>query len=177
MSFPRRKSAYNEAALYDYAIDALARRARAVAEMKRLLRQRVMGQENGDVLIEAVVGKLKDHHYLNDTDFAAAYCSYRREKERFGRRRVITDLKNKGIHGEIIEKAVNAAYDGIDEERLAREHLARKRIARPEDAKGAARVFRALVRAGFTSRIIFAILKKWDVADEVITALESEDPL
>ncbi|MGA3211340.1 MAG: regulatory protein RecX [Terriglobales bacterium] len=175
MPFSRRKSPYNEAALYEYAIGALARRARAVAEMKRLLRQRITGQENGEVLVEAVIGKLKEQRYLNDTHFAAAYCSYRREKEHFGRRRVIADLKTKGVHGEIIEKSVNAAYEGISEERLAREHLARKRMQKPADTKGAARVFRTLMRAGFTSRTIFSILKEWDVADEVITALEGED--
>ena len=36
------------------------------------------------------------------------------------------------------------------------------------------RVFRSLVRAGFASRVIFRILKMWDVDDETISALESE---
>jgi hypothetical protein len=31
-----------------------------------------------------------------------------------------------------------------------------------------------MVRAGFASRTIFAILKKWDVEEEVLTALEGE---
>ena len=35
-------------------------------------------------------------------------------------------------------------------------------------------MFRTLVRAGFASRVIFRILKTWDVDDETITALESE---
>ncbi len=30
------------------------------------------------------------------------------------------------------------------------------------------------MRAGFSSRIIFRILKKWDVDEETITALEEE---
>jgi hypothetical protein len=33
-----------------------------------------------------------------------------------------------------------------------------------------------LMRAGFSSAIIFRVLKKWDVADEVLTALEGELP-
>jgi hypothetical protein len=32
---------------------------------------------------------------------------------------------------------------------------------------------RMLVRAGFSTSVIFKILKKWDVDDEVLIALES----
>jgi SOS response regulatory protein OraA/RecX len=44
--------------------------------------------------------------------------------------------------------------------------LRRKRLQKPKDRKQAARVFRQLARAGFGSKTIFAILKKWDVDDE-----------
>jgi regulatory protein len=78
------------------------------------------------------------------------------------------------VHTDIIEKVVPAAYNDINEEQLAREFLRRKRIVKPIGQKQAARVFRSLVRAGFASRIIFRILKLWDVDDETITALEEE---
>jgi regulatory protein len=172
--FPRRKTPYDEAALYEYAVGALARRGRAVAELKRLLRQRVAGQEGSEALVETVVRRLKEHHYLNDTEFAVAYAGFRRENERFGRRRVISDLKAKGVHSDIIEKTVNASYEGVDEEALAREHLRHKRLPRPADQRQAARVFRALTRAGFTTRTIIAILRKWSVDEEVLSALETE---
>ena len=86
----------------------------------------------------------------------------------------MTDLKVKGVHAAVIEKAVDAAFDGVSEERQAREHLRKKRLVKPKDRKEAARVFRALARAGFGARTIMAILKKWDVDDETLTALESE---
>jgi regulatory protein len=57
---------------------------------------------------------------------------------------------------------------------LAREYLQRKRIGKPATQHAAAKIFRSLVRAGFTSRVIFRILKCWDVDDETISALESE---
>jgi regulatory protein len=78
------------------------------------------------------------------------------------------------VHGDVISKTVSAAYAGTDEERLARAYLRRKRLQKPADAKEAARIFRALMRAGYTSRIIIRILKQWDVDEEVLTALESE---
>ena len=173
MTFSHRK-AYDESTLYEYAVGALARKMRSVAELKRLLRQRVPEGGESEAMIEAVIAHLKDQKYLNDSAYAAAYSSYRRENEKFGRLRVVTDLKARGVHADVIAKAVSAAYSGTNEEKLAREFLRRKRIKKPPTAKDAARVFRTLLRAGYTSRTIIRILKQWDVDDEVLTALESE---
>ncbi|HYN14638.1 MAG TPA: regulatory protein RecX [Terriglobales bacterium] len=173
MPFRRRKT-YDESTLYEYAVGALARKMRSVAELKRLLRQRLPTGDESEALVEAVIIRLKDQKYLNDTAYAAAYSSYRKENQKFGRLRVVSDLKSRGVHGDVISKTVNAAYAGTDEERLAREYLRRKRLKKPADAKEAARIFRALMRAGYTSRTIIRILKQWDVDEEVLTALESE---
>src|SRR5215471_8322011 len=177
MAFGRsKKKLYTEGELYEYAVGALARRMRTVAELKRLLRQKVEANtEFGQTLVELIIRRLKDHGYLNDAKYAASYSSFRRDNEKFGRRRVITDLKVKGVHGDLIEQAVSAAYDDVNEERQARAYLKRKRLEKPKDQKQVARIFRQLMRAGFGSRTILTILKKWDVDDDTLTALESEN--
>ena len=175
MAFARPRKTESENELYEYAVGALGRRARSVAELKRLLRPRVEADtEYGRTLMELVIRRLKDRGYLNDAQYAAAYSCYRRDNEKFGRRRVITDLKLKGVHGEVIDKAVGAVYDEISDEAQAREYLKRKRLVKPNDQKQAARIFRQLLRAGFASKTIFTILKKWDVDDETLTVLEGE---
>lgn len=176
MSFARRKLD-TEADLYDYAIGALGRRMRSVAELKRLLRQRVEADsEVGKTLVELVIRKLKDQGYLNDAKYAAAYSAFRRDNEKFGRRRIVTELKAKGVHGEVLEKAVDDAFGEVNEEKHARDYLRRKRLEKPKDKKQAARIFRQLTRAGFGSKAIFGILRKWDVDAEMLTELESEGP-
>jgi regulatory protein len=175
MPLPRPKKTDSEDVLYEYAVGALSRRMRSVAELKRLLRPRVEADtEYGKTLVELVIRRLKDQGYLNDARYAAAYSSFRRDNEKFGRRRVILDLKAKGVHGEVIDMAVDSAYDEVNEEKQARGYLRRKRLRKPGGQKDAARIFRQLVRAGFGSRTIFAILKKWDVDDETLTTLEGE---
>ena len=175
MAFGRPRKLDTEEELYAYAVGALGRRMRSVAELKRLMRPRVETEtEYGQTLIELVIRKLKDQGYLNDAKYAAAYSSYRRDNEKLGRMRVVTDLKIKGVHGEVIDKAVESFYDEVSEEKQAREYLRRKRLAKPIDQKHAARIFRQLTRAGFGSKTIFKILKKWDVDDETLTALEGE---
>jgi len=177
MAFGRPRKLFTEEELYEYAVGALARRARSVAELKRLLRNRVEADtEFGQTLVELIIVRLKDHGYLNDAKYAAAFSSYRRDNEKFGRQRVIADLKIKGVHRDVIEKAVSSVYEDVDEEKLARDYLRRKRLEKPKDQKQAARVFRQLVRAGFRSKTIFAILKKWDVDDETLATLDNESP-
>src|SRR5215510_13461644 len=146
MSFSHaRKKLYTEDELYEYAVGALARRMRTVAELKRLLRQKVEAEtEFGQTLVELIIRRLKDQGYLNDAKYAAAYSSFRRDNQKFGRRRVITDLKRKGVHNDIITQAVVSAYEEVSEERLGREFLRRKRLAKPKNQREAARIFRQL---------------------------------
>jgi regulatory protein len=176
VAFKRGRPIEDEAALYDYAVGALGRRMRSVAELKRLLRGRVPQGELGTVLVEMVILRLKEQKYLNDSSYAAAYTSFRKENEKFGRRRVITDLKVKGIHGEVIDKAVEDAYAGVDEQELARAFLRRKRLKEPQNQKDTARIFRSLMRAGFSAGVIIKILKNWNVDEEMLNALQEEEP-
>jgi regulatory protein len=173
--FKRPKRHYeDENTLYEYAIGALARRMRTVAELKRLMRQRVPKDERGQLLVEMVILRLKDQKYLNDTNYAAAYARFRRDNEKFGKRRVITDLKVKGVHQDVIEKAVDEAYAAVNEEELARVYLKRKRLKKPANEKEAARIFRGLIRAGFGVGVAIKVLKNWQVDDELLTALQEE---
>jgi regulatory protein len=177
MAFSRpKKKSYSEDELYEYAVGALARRMRTVAELKRLMRARVEDAESeyGQTLIELVIRRLKDQGYLNDAQYAAYYSSLRRDNQKLGKMRVVTELKTRGVHGSVIEKAIDDAFGGMSEEKQARAYLHKKRLEKPKDRKQAARVFRQLARGGFGARTIIAILKKWDVDDETLSALESE---
>src|SRR5438270_13545827 len=147
MACPRpKKKNYSEDELYEYAVGALARRMRTVSGLKRLMRARVEEAEGeyGQTLIELVTRRLKDQGYLNDSQYAASYSSLRRDNQKLGRMRVITELKTRGVHGSVIEKAVEAAYGDLSEETLARQYLRKKRLEKPKDQKQTARIFRQL---------------------------------
>jgi regulatory protein len=138
------------------------------------MRLRVEKDEHGELLIEVVIARLKEQKYLDDASFAGSYSAYRRDNEKFGRRRVITDLKVKGVHPDVIEKAVAETYLDVDEQELARAFLRRKRMKKPANNREAARVFRALMRAGFGVGTSVTLLKSWNADDELLTALQEE---
>lgn len=165
-----------EAALYEYAVRSLGRKMRTVTELKRLMRLRVEPEATGEVKMEAVVARLKEHHYLDDTRYATDYTRMRQENERFGRRRVQQELTQRGVHSEIIDQTLDAAYADLPEAELAWRYIQRKRLRKPTNDKETARVVRSMVRAGFSLGTAFTLLKKWKVDEETLAAVESIDP-
>jgi Uncharacterized protein conserved in bacteria len=162
----KKKEPLGEAALFEYAVGALARKMRTVRDLKRLMRARAEEGEAGERAMDRVVLRLKELNYLSDTRFAADYARLRKENEKFGRRRVQQDLVQKGVHKDLVASTLATAYDDVDEVALAREYISRKRMKRPEgeDAKRqAARVMGRLMRAGFSAGAIFKILREWHV--------------
>ncbi len=176
MSFGRARkprAPLEEEALYEYAIGALGRQPRTVAQMKRLLRARVEPEEAGERKVSAVIARLKERGYLNDSAFAENYTRLRQENASLGRRRVQQDLMVKGVHANVIGRTLDAAYEAVNEEALARQHIERRRIRRPEDDRQTARVMRLLVRAGFSTATIYKILRQWDAPEAALSAVES----
>ena len=162
-----------ESALYDYAVKALGRQMRSEADLRRLMKTRVEPGASGEATIGAVLLRLREHGYLNDAAFAETYARLRQQNEKLGQRRVRQDLQQKGVGSEIIAETLEARYGQTNEEALAREYLERKRLRKPENEKETARIMRRLVAAGFSTGIIYKILRQWDVPDESLAALDN----
>jgi len=163
----------NESGLYDYAIKALGRHMRTEVELRRLMQMRVEPGEHGHALIDATISRLKGNGYLDDTAYAEIYARLRQQNEKLGQRRVSQVLTQKGVPRQIVTDAVEARYADTDEEALARQYLGRKRLPKPESPKDTARVMRRLVAAGFSTSVIYKILRQWNVPDESLAALDN----
>jgi regulatory protein len=165
----------NDAGLYDYAVKSLGRAMRTEAELRRLMQRRIEPGERGETAIAAALARLREHGYLDDAVFAETYARLRQENEKLGVRRVRQDLQHKGVGSELIAEILEARYGQTSEEALAREHLERKHLLKPESEKETARIMRRLVAAGFSPGVIYKILRQWDVPDEALAALDNLD--
>ena len=165
MPFQARKKPepLDEPALYQYAVAALARQMRTVAELKRLMSRRVEAGEVGESKVAAVVARLLDQRYLDDPAFASTYTRLRQENQSFGKRRVQQELTRKGLQAELVASTIENAYAQVSEEDLVRQYVARKRLVKPQDEKQTARLIRRLVGAGFSFAVISRLLKSWDI--------------
>jgi regulatory protein len=127
------------------------------------------------VKIEAVLTRLLAQRYLDDEAFAADYTRLRQEGAKFGRRRVQQDLQRKGVDSELVTTTLDAAYENVSEDVLARSFLERKRMKPPTNEKESARVMRRLVAAGFALATVYKILKQWNAPEQVLDAVEGID--
>jgi len=148
---------------------------RSEAELRRLMLARVEQGEPGEAAIAAVLIRLKEYGYLDDVTFAETYARLRHENEKFGQRRVQQDLKQKGVPDALIAETIEARYSQTDEVALARQHLERKRLRKPENDKETARIMRRLVAAGFSTGAIRQVLRQWEIPDEALSALDNLD--
>lgn len=172
---PKPKAPLNEAGLYDFAVKALGRHMRTEAELRHLMHARVEPGARGEATVASVIAQLKAKRYLDDATYAETFARLRQENEKFGARRVRQDLRQKGVKAEVVEQALDARYADTSEETLARQFLERRHLRKPENEKEAARLMRRLIAAGFSTGVIYKILRNWDVPDETLASLESID--
>ena len=165
----------DENALHEFALKTLGRKMRSEADLRRLMYPKVEREETGAAKIAAVLARLKEYGYLDDKSFADNYVQLRQQNEKHGARRVTQDLTQKGVSKEIVAQAIETRYAEVSEEALARQYLDRKRLRKPENEKDTARIMRRLVTAGFSTTIIYKILRQWNVPDEALAALENVD--
>ena len=172
---PKKREPVGEAGLFEYAVGVLARRMRTERDLRRLMKLRAEEGEAGVRAMDAVVARLKELGYLSDERFAEDYTRVRKEHEKFGRRRVQQDLMQKGVGKELVATALETAYEDVDEVALARQYIARKRMKQPSGAnaqKETVRAMNRLLRAGFSSRAIYKVLREWELPEEVAEEIE-----
>jgi regulatory protein len=146
---------------------------RTESDLRRLMRARVEPGDRGEALIASTTARLKEYGFLNDVAFAETYARLRQQNEKLGQRRVQQDMAHKGVPKAIAAEAIEARYANTSEEALAREHLERKRIRKPVNEKETARIMRRLVAAGFSTGVIYKILRQWDVPEEALAVLDN----
>ncbi|HTS65673.1 MAG TPA: RecX family transcriptional regulator, partial [Candidatus Acidoferrales bacterium] len=169
----RRQRKLDREGLWNYAIRALAGRAHSTGEMREKLRRRA--ERSLDV--DDVLGRLREIGYLDDRRFAESFASSRLSNERFGRTRVLQDLRGRRVAPALAEKAVGEVYQNVDEPALIEEWIRRKyRFASREglfqNDKDLASAYRRLVRAGFRTGEILRVLKRFARDPELLDSFE-----
>ncbi len=163
---PRR---LDPAALWEYALRALAGRAHSASDLASKLRRRAASQDD----VAGVLARLREYGYLDDRRYAQSFAASRLENQGFGPMRVLRDLRSRRVAPSIAQKAVASAYKDTDEPALIEAFLARKYRHTPlglylAEPKHLASVYRKLRLAGFGSSNVVRVLKRYaDAAGEL----------
>jgi len=159
--------------LWAYALRILGSKSYSTAEMRDKLGRRAEHAED----VESVLARLKDSQYLDDHRFAETYAASRLSNERFGKSRVLHDLRHRRVSGTVAEKTVKSVYQDVDESALIEDFIRRKyRAANREtlfqEEKDLASAYRRLARAGFRTGEIVRVLKKFARNPELLDNFE-----
>ncbi len=173
----RTKKPLEGEALWLYALKVLGGRAHSTGEMREKLRRRA--GRPGEV--EEVLARLKDHGYLNDQKFAESYAASRLANDKFGRTRVIQDLRQRRVAPAVAERAARQVYEDVDEHALIEAWIRRKYRLAPrehlfQEDKDLASAYRRLLHAGFRTGDIVRVLKRFARNPELLDSFEPPEP-
>lgn len=160
-------------ALWAYALKVLSGRAYSTGELREKLRRRA--EQAGDV--DNILARLKDVGYLDDRRFAEGFATARLANDRFGKTRVIQDLRQHRVAPSLAERTVQKVYQEVDEVALIEEWIRKKyKLAQREglfqEDKDLAAAYRRLLRAGFRTGEIVKVLKRFAKNPDLLDAFE-----
>jgi len=139
-----------------YALLLLRYRQRSESE----LRQRLKRKGFEESVIEQTLLFLKEHHFVDDCQFARFWIQARLNKP-LGINRIILELRQKGVNQDIIKQELSEIKLGYDEKKAIKT-LASKRLRllkkTTDPKKAKARVFSFLVRRGFSPEVVAEVI-------------------
>lgn len=140
------------------AYDLLARRPWTRKELTERLRRR-----GAPAAIAAeLVAELEAAGYVDDRAFARGWAEARARQKALGRQRIAAELRAKGVARDLIEAALRKTFGEVSEEAQAFE-VARRRfpvLLKRDPRKAAARLRDHLLRRGFSSDVVGAVLRR-----------------
>ena len=142
----------SEEELYTSAMRALMRRAHSVHEMREYLARRCDEKDP----VSAVVARLRESRYLDDSRYALEYARSHANTRRQGRFRIARELRARGVMDQHIDAALEAVFAETDEALLVRTRIRRRlsSLRGPADENKIASLYRSLMAAGFSTDTI-----------------------
>jgi regulatory protein len=138
---------------FDRAVNLLTFKPRSEAELRERLLEKSW---TNDEIVDDVIGKLKEYNYINDSEYAASLAASKLRQKPVGRHRLRQDLNRKKLDKQVIEQALDAAFEEYPEEVLIESALEKRlRIkGRPETRADQKKLFDHLMRLGFDYDLI-----------------------
>ena len=138
--------------LLDKTLNLLSIRMRSEWDIRDYLRRKQADPE----IVEIIVNKLTKNRYLNDEQFARMWVENRRLLKSTSRRKLILELKQKRINGDIIETVLADDKSAVDEREILRTLVEKKRHRYPDNLK----FMQYLARQGYGYEDIKAVLSE-----------------
>ena len=144
---------------YDRALNMLAARGRASADLRRILVRKGEPVDRVAIAIE----RLERAGFVDDASFARQFTRSKAVGAGLSRRRVQQELAKRGVARDVSDEAIETVFveEGVDEE-ASIERVARKKLrslSSVDDATRKRRLYSFLARRGYDSDAISRVLR------------------
>ncbi len=140
------------------ALRILTYREHSITELKRKLQRKGYNEE----ILQILLNRLEEVNLLNNTRFAQLWIENRKRKGTYGRKRIIQELKQKGISISIINKLLETEFDYETELELAIKQAQKKlNIIKKREhnkLKQHSKLYNFLIRRGFDGEIVSKVI-------------------
>jgi regulatory protein len=140
---------------YQYALTALSRRELTAAQLRRRLAQRDVPHE----AIDAVIERLRTAGHLDDRRAGLLLARTAVHVKRRGRARVLREVEAFGLDRDTARDVADEVFRDVDEQELVERALASRLRGPIADRRDFERLYRYLVRQGFSSDQILRALR------------------
>lgn len=137
----------------------LGRRDHASFEIKQKLKKKGFSED----VILSVLEELSDKNFLNDQNFSIKFIKEKSELNRWGRKKIESELYKKGIQQKIIRQALNSFFDNLSQDQICLDLVIKRKrhFLREEDPyKRKMKIYNYLAGRGFTSTDIKKAMPK-----------------
>lgn len=146
------KQASDFGKLYQRALEWVFVRPRSLRELSDYLTRKVREKKLDPAYIDRILDRLVDKGYVDDAKFATYYLENRFVKKGISKKRLVLELRQKGVAEDIIEAAF--AESPRDEVEEAKKIIAKKR-AKYDDEK----LMAYLCRQGFSYQLVRSLIQ------------------
>lgn len=135
------------------AVKLLAAKPRSVGELRERLLEKMWTDET---IVDGVIAKLLDYGYLDDERFAADLAVSKLRQRPQGKRRLQQRLSRKKLDREVLDKAIESAFEKIPESDLIDTAIQKRLRLKgvPETREDTKRFLDYLLRLGFDYDLI-----------------------
>lgn len=126
---------------------------------EKQIQQKLLKKGYPEDIVESVIEYCINMGYLNDWEYVRQWISTYNRLKPMGRKRILYELKNKGIEQDIINYILDESFSNDEEYQLAAGLIRRKVGHNLEiDKKTAKRFYQLLLRRGFSHEIAMRVL-------------------
>lgn len=136
------------------AMHILERTDKTEAQLRRKLEESEYPKE----AVESAIAYVTSYGYLDDRRYAEHYIEWKKQGK--GKARLKMELVQKGISREIIEEVLESTYFGETREMIRQIILKKRKTDIPMNEKEKQRLYGFLMRKGFSSSDILAVMRE-----------------